>query len=313
MPSAHVYDMDGNVVREEQLDPYVFGAPVNTALLHQVVTAHLTNRRQGNADTKTRSEVSGGNRKPYRQKGTGRARQGSTRAPHWRGGGTVFGPQPHAYERAIPRKMKRIAIRAALSDKAANGRILLMETLTFEEPRTRDMENLLAVLPLERHVLLLMPERDENVIRSARNIHRVKLGHVASTNVVDLLKYDHVLMPVGTIEKLVAMFGEAADDTLQMKRHPRVVLRRQKRRAQAAFAGTPAPAAGGDEATEAAAPVAKAKTAKAKPPATSVTPKAEAAPRRRTSQANTTSQTDQTTQTDGDTAPRRRGSRSREE
>jgi len=310
MPSAHVYDMDGNVVREEQLDPYVFGAPVNTALLHQVVTAQLTNRRQGNANTKTRSEVSGGNRKPYRQKGTGRARQGSTRAPHWRGGGTVFGPQPHAYERAIPRKMKRIAMRAALSDKAANGRILLLETLTFEEPRTRDMENLLATLPLERHVLLLMPERDENVIRSARNIHRVKLGHVASTNVVDLLKYDHVLMPVGTIEKLVAMFGEAADDALQMKRHPRVVLRRQKRRAQAAFANAPA----ASEAADSAAPTtAKAKAAKATPSATS---KAEAAPRRRTSQANKTSQTDRadkTTQTDGDTAPRRRGSRSREE
>ena len=317
MPSAHVYDMDGTVVREEQLDPYVFGAPVNTALLHQVVTAHLTNRRQGNADTKTRSEVSGGNRKPYRQKGTGRARQGSTRAPQWRGGGAVFGPQPHPYERAIPRKMKRIAIRAALSDKAANGRILLMDALTFEEPRTRDMENLLAVLPLERHVLLLMPERDENVIRSARNIHRVKLGHVASTNVVDLLKYDHVLMPVGTIEKLVTMFGEAADDTLQMKRHPRVVLRRQKRRAQAAFSGA-APAA--SETAASVAPAAKAKAAKAKPPATSAPStaptKAETAPRRRASQADQadkTSQTDQATQTGGDTAPRRRGSRSREE
>jgi len=302
MPSANVYDRDGNVVREEQLDPYVFGAPVNTALLHQVVTAQLTNRRQGNADTKTRSDVSGGNRKPYRQKGTGRARQGSTRAPQWRGGGTVFGPQPHAYERAIPRKMKRIAIRAALSDKAANGRILLMETLTFEEPRTRDMENLLAALPLERHVLLLMPERDENVIRSARNIHRVKLGHVASTNVVDLLKYDHVLMPVGTIEKLVTMFGEAADDAVQMKRHPRVVLRRQKRRAQAAFGG---PAA--VETTPSAASTAK--VAKAAP---SSSAKAETSPRRRTSQADTTRQTDQATQTDGDAAPRRRG-RSREE
>lgn len=131
--------------------------------------------------------------------------------------------------------MKRLAIRAALSDKARTGRIMLMDDLTFEQPRTRDMENLLAALPLERHVLVLLPQRDENVIRSARNIHRVKLGNVASINVVELLKYDHVLLPVRSVEKIVEMFGEAADDALQMKRHPRVVLRREKRRAQAAF------------------------------------------------------------------------------
>lgn len=231
MPSANVYDMDGKVVREEDLDSYVFGAPVNTALLHQVVTAQLVNRRQGTASTKTRADVSGGNKKPYRQKGTGHARQGSTRAPHYRGGGVVFGPHPHAYERAIPRKMKRLALRAALSDKAANGRILLMDKLALDEPRTRAMEDLLAALPLERHVLLLLPERDENVILSARNIHRVKLGNVASINVVELLKYDHLLMPVATVGKIVDAFGEEADDRLQMKRHPNVVRRRQALRA----------------------------------------------------------------------------------
>jgi len=157
MPSANVYNMDGEVVRAEELDGYVFGAPVNMAVLHQVVTAQLTNRRQGNASTKTRADVSGGNKKPYRQKGTGHARQGSTRSPQYRGGGVVFGPHPHAYERKIPRKMARLALLSALSDKAANGRILVMEGLTFEEPRTKDMEALLAKLPLERHVLLLMP------------------------------------------------------------------------------------------------------------------------------------------------------------
>jgi large subunit ribosomal protein L4 len=223
--------MDGNVVREEQLDSYVFGAPVNVGLLHQVVTSQLVNRRQGTADTKTRSEVRGGGKKPYRQKGTGRARQGSPRAPQWRTGGTVFGPQPHPYERNVPRKMRRIAIRAALSDKAANGRILLMDELAFETPHTREMEVLLENLPLERHVLLLMPERDENVILSARNLRQIKLGHVDSTNVVEILKYDHLLMPVQTVERLVEMFGEAADDALEMKRHPLVVARRQARRA----------------------------------------------------------------------------------
>ena len=236
MPSASVYDMDGKIVREENLDEYVFGAPVNPALLHQVVTAQLVNRRQGTANTRTRAEVSGGNKKPYRQKGTGHARQGSTRAPHYRGGGTVFGPQPHAYERDVPRKMRRLAIRSALSDKAANGRILMMDSLTFDEPRTKTMLALLANLPLDRHVLLLLPERDENVILSARNIHRVKLGHVSSINVVELLKYDHLLLTAGSVEKIVATFGQEADDRLQMKRHPRVVARRRARREQMAAA-----------------------------------------------------------------------------
>src|SRR5579863_2983179 len=234
MPSASVYSMDGEIVREEQLDDYVFAAPVNMAVLHQVVTSQLVNRRQGNASTKTRAHVSGGNSKPFRQKGTGRARQGSTRSPQWRGGGSVFGPRPHSYDRAIPRKMKRLALRSALSDKAANNAIILMDELTFEQPRTRDMEELLSLLPIERNVLLLLPERDENVILSARNIHRVKLGNVASINVVELLKYDRLLMPVATVERIVEMFGQDADDALQMKRHPKVVVRRQVRRAEQA-------------------------------------------------------------------------------
>ena len=234
MPSANVYDMDGQIVREEHLDNYVFGAPINTAVLHQVVTAQLVNRRQGTASTKTRAEVSGGGKKPYRQKGTGRARQGSTRAPHWRGGGTVFGPRPHPYERAIPRKMKRIAIRSALSDKAANGRILLMERIEIDAPRTKDMKALLSNLPVTRTVLLLLPARDENVILSARNIPAIRLGHVDSTNVIELLKYDHLLMTLETARILVKKFGRDADDRLQMKRHPNVVLRRRARAAHEA-------------------------------------------------------------------------------
>src|SRR5579872_5880125 len=132
MPSANVYDMDGNVVREEELDAYVFGAPINTALLHQVVTAQLVNRRQGNANTKTRAEVSGGNKKPYRQKGTGHARQGSTRSPQFRHGGTVFGPKPHPYHHDVPRKMRRLAIRSALSDKVANEKLIVVNELALE-------------------------------------------------------------------------------------------------------------------------------------------------------------------------------------
>lgn len=227
MPSANVYDMDGQVVREENLDEYVFGAQVNTAVLHQVVTSQLVNRRQGNASTKTRAEVSGGNRKPYRQKGTGRARQGSTRAGHWRGGGVIFGPRPHSYERDIPRKMRRVAMRSALSDKVANGRVYLMDELTLDEPRTKDMEALLEKLSLDRRVLLLMPERDENVLKSARNIPGVKVGNVAAPNVIELLKHDHVVMTMATVTKLVDLFGRDADDRLQAKRHPNVVRRRK--------------------------------------------------------------------------------------
>ena len=236
MPSANVYDMEGQVLREADLDSYVFGAPVNTAVLHQVVTAQFVNRRQGTASTKSRSAVSGGNSKPYRQKGTGRARQGSTRAPHWRGGGNVFGPRPHTYERQIPRRVKRLAIRSALSDKAANGNLLLIDTIEFETPRTKDMEAMLDALPIDRNVLLLMPERNENVVLSARNIHRVKMGHVASINVVELLKYDKVLMPVATVERIVEMFGAEADDALVAKRHPRAAARRKARREMEAAA-----------------------------------------------------------------------------
>jgi large subunit ribosomal protein L4 len=243
MPSANVYDMSGNIVRQHGLDSYVFRAPINVGLLHQVVTAQLVNRRQGNASTKTRAEVSGGNKKPYRQKGTGRARQGSTRAPHFRGGGTVFGPRPHAYERQIPRKVKRNAIRAALSDKAKNGNILLLEALTFDEPRTKSMLDLLAALPLERNTLVLMPARDENVILSARNIRHVEIGHVASINVVELLKHEHLVMPLATVDRIVEMFGAEADDRIALKRHPGPIFRKRARRAAAVAAAAASHAA----------------------------------------------------------------------
>jgi large subunit ribosomal protein L4 len=126
--------------------------------------------------------------------------------------------------------MKRLAIRSALSDKVANGRLLLMDTLAFDAPRTKDMLALVEALPIDRNVLLLMPERDENVILSARNIHRVKMGHVSSINVIELLKYDAVLMPVATVERIVEMFGAEADDTLIGRRHPRAAARRKGRR-----------------------------------------------------------------------------------
>lgn len=237
-PQANVYSMTGEVVRTVDLDRYVFDAPINRALLHQVVTAQLVNRRQGDASTKTRGQVSGGNKKPYRQKGTGRARQGSTRAPHYRGGGTVFGPHPHPYENKVPRKMRRIAIRAALTDRALHGKLLLMDELTFETPRTKDMIAFLEALPIHRNMLVLMPKRDENVILSARNLHMVKMGHVSSVNVAEILTYEYLLLPVAAMEWLVKMFGRDADDALDAKRHPALFARRvASRAANAAKAG----------------------------------------------------------------------------
>ncbi|HEY7835721.1 MAG TPA: 50S ribosomal protein L4 [Ktedonobacterales bacterium] len=243
-PQANVYSMTGEVLRTVDLDRYVFDAPINRALLHQVVTAQLVNRRQGDASTKTRGQVSGGNKKPYRQKGTGRARQGSTRAPHFRGGGAVFGPHPHPYENKVPRKMRRIAIRAALTDRALHGKLLLVDHLNFDAPRTKDMLAFVEALPIHRNVLMLMPKRNEHVLLSARNIHMVKMGHVSSVNVAEILTYEYLLLPVAAMEWLVKVFGRDADDALDGKRHPALLARRLAgRAASAAQSGATAPAA----------------------------------------------------------------------
>src|SRR5216110_313111 len=139
MPSTTVYNQAGEAVEQLELSEQVFGITPNMAVLHQVVVAQLVNRRQGNASTKKRSEVSGGNKKPYKQKGTGRARQGSTRSPQFRGGGSVFGPRPHPYHHDVPKKMRRLAIRSVLSDKVASDSLIIVDNLSLQQPRTRDM------------------------------------------------------------------------------------------------------------------------------------------------------------------------------
>jgi large subunit ribosomal protein L4 len=202
--------MEGEVVSEVELNPSLFGAPVNTAVLHQVVTVQLLNRRQGNASTKTRSEVSGSTKKLYRQKGTGRARQGSIRAPHRRGGGVVFGPHPHPYHATVPRKMRRIAIQSALSDKAANEQIIVLDEIIMDEPRTRVIVEMLDVLPVERNVLILVPERDENLVRSVRNIPTAKVQHISSINVIELLKHEYVIVPFEALRQLEQAFGDGS-------------------------------------------------------------------------------------------------------
>ena len=210
MPSTTVYNMAGEAIDQLELSEQVFGVTPNVAVLHQVVTAQLVNRRQGNASTKTRSEVSGGGRKPYKQKGTGRARQGSTRAPQFRHGGTAFGPRPHIYHHDVPKKMRRLAIRSALSDKVANASLIVVNDLTLESPRTRDMLSMLGKLPTDegKRVLMMLPQRDENVVLSVRNIPMAKVQHVSSINVIELLKHDYVVMPVQTVRWIEMVFGE---------------------------------------------------------------------------------------------------------
>jgi large subunit ribosomal protein L4 len=209
MPSTTVYNMAGEAVEQLELSEQVFGVTPNVAVLHQVVTAQLVNRRQGNASTKTRSEVSGGGRKPYKQKGTGRARQGSTRSPQYRHGGIVFGPKPHAYHHDVPKKMRRLAIKSALSDKVANGQLIVLENLTLESPRTKEMLAVLSNLPVSgKRFLMMLPKRDENIVLSARNIPSAKVQHVSSINVVELLKHDCVIMPKKTVRWIELVFGE---------------------------------------------------------------------------------------------------------
>ena len=209
MPSTTVYNMAGEAVEQLELSEQVFGVIPNVPVLHQVVTAQLVNRRQGNASTKTRAEVSGGGKKPYRQKGTGRARQGSTRSPQFRHGGVVFGPKPHVYHHDVPKKMRRLAIRSALSDKVANEQLIVVNKLALEAPRTKEMLSLLDRLPLTgRKVLMMLPQRDENLVLSARNIPSAKVQHVSSINVVELLKHDCVIMPLQTVRWIELVFGE---------------------------------------------------------------------------------------------------------
>jgi large subunit ribosomal protein L4 len=209
MPSTTVYNMAGEAVEELELSEQVFGVTPNVAVLHQVVTAQLVNRRQGNASTKTRSEVSGGNRKPYKQKGTGRARQGSTRAPQFRHGGAVFGPKPHPYHHDVPKKMRRLAIKSALSDKVANEQLIVLQDLALESPRTKEMLAILENLPVDgKRVLMMLPKRDENIVLSTRNIPSAKVQHVSSINVVELLKHDYVIMPKETVRWIEMVFGE---------------------------------------------------------------------------------------------------------
>ena len=202
-----VYNMVGEKVGETELADEIFAVPINEAVMHQAFLRQLANARLGTHKTKKRGEVSGGGRKPWRQKGTGRARQGSIRSPQWRKGGTVFGPQPRSYRQKMPRKMRRLAVRSALSVKAAAEQIILLDTLRMEESRTKQMLALLDSLGIQDSALILLSKKDEAVERSARNVPEVKTLRANYLNIRDILGYDHLVLPLEALEVVEAIWG----------------------------------------------------------------------------------------------------------
>ena len=207
MPNAPLYDRTGKSVGSVELADALFAAPVNAAVLHQVVTAQLAGRRLGTHDTKTRGEVRGGGAKPYRQKGTGRARQGSRSAPHYKGGGAVFGPHPRSYEQRLPRKMKRLALRGALTAKLGNEAVKVIDSFGLEAVKTRDLVGVLGALEANGRVLVVAPGRDEKLELSARNLPTVEVILADSLNVVDLLRADVVLIEQPALARMEEVYA----------------------------------------------------------------------------------------------------------
>ena len=209
MPSTPLYDRTGKTVGSVELSDALFAAPINAAVLHQVVTAQLAGRRTGTADTKTRGEVRGGGKKPYRQKGTGRARQGSVSAPHYRGGGVVFGPHPRSYEQRLPRKMKRLALRGALTAKLGDEQLKVIDTFGLDAIKTSALVGILKALDADGRVLVVAPGRDQALELSARNLQKVEVILADSLNVVDLINADLVLIEQPALARMDAVYGGA--------------------------------------------------------------------------------------------------------
>ena len=200
MTAARVVDQAGAPAGEVELPAAIFDVPVNTAVMHQALLRQLANARQGTHDTKTRTEVSGGGKKPWRQKGTGRARQGSIRSPQWSGGGVVFGPTPRSYRQEMPRKQRRMALRSALAAKARDGQIAVLSGFELEVPRTRTVVELLRSIDAGARVLVVLGSHNEPLERSARNLPEVRVILASNLSVRDLLTADTVLMTRDALE-----------------------------------------------------------------------------------------------------------------
>ena len=206
MLNVNVYNMKGEVCGSMELCEKIFGAEVNSSVLHTVVRAYLLNQRQGTQSTLTRAEVSGGGRKPWRQKGTGRARQGSTRSPQWTHGGIALGPKPRTYRYSINKKAKRVAMKSALSAKVAEGNLIVLDTLAFDEIKTKSMVNVLKALNVADKALVVLPAPDAVVIKSARNIEGVKTSCVNTLNVYDIVNHDKLVITKEAVNKVEEVY-----------------------------------------------------------------------------------------------------------
>ena len=207
MPKVSVYNVEGKKVSDIDLKEEIFGIEPNEAVIHSVLVNYQANQRQGTQSTKTRSEVSGGGRKPWRQKGTGRARQGSIRAPQWIKGGIALGPKPRSYKYTVNKKERRLAVKSMLSMKVLEESLVVVDKLAFDEIKTKNMVSALNNLKVTGKTLVMLPEKDEKVQKSARNIEGVKTTLVNTINVYDLLKYNNLVVTLDTVKKLEEVYA----------------------------------------------------------------------------------------------------------
>lgn len=207
MPKVNVYNMQGEIVEEMELSEEIFGVEINEHVVYEVVKNQLANKRQGTQSAKTRAEVRGGGRKPWRQKGTGRARQGSIRSPQWKGGGVVFAPKPRDYSYSVPKKVRRLALKSVLTDKLQNNEMIVVDQLSFDAPKTKEMKKVLANLKADKKALIVMAEKDANVIRSANNIPNIATALVNTINVYDILKYNSFIITKEAVKRVEEVYA----------------------------------------------------------------------------------------------------------
>lgn len=207
MPKVDLYNISGQAAGEMELNDSIFGVEINVSVLHEAVKNYLANQRQGTQSAKTRADVRGGGRKPWRQKGTGRARQGTTRAPQWVGGGVAFAPKPRSYRYELPKKVKRIAMKSALSSKVQDKEIIVLDELKLDSYKTKNMVNILGNLNAEKKTLIVLAEKDECIIRSASNIAGVKTTLVNTLNVYDILNCDKFIVSKEAVHKIEEVYA----------------------------------------------------------------------------------------------------------
>ena len=207
MLKTNVYNMSGNVVGEIELSEAVFGVEVNESVVHDMVKNHLANKRQGTQSALTRAEVSGGGRKPWRQKGTGRARQGSTRSPQWTHGGIVFAPKPRDYSYTLNKKSRRLALKSALSDKALESKIVVIDSIKMDSPKTKEFAAFLAAVGAEKKPLVVTAEACQNVVKSGRNIPGCEVTFANLLNVYDIVNADKLVVDKAALQKIEEVFA----------------------------------------------------------------------------------------------------------